>query len=112
MPTNKPTKTKPPKYTPDVALERLAKIKAAHKAELEAARKDLTESKRAELKAEKARLSALAEVERKADAHRKIIFGVVALHGMAHDDNFKWSMQNFAKSHLTVPEDLALFDAL
>lgn len=112
MPTNKTAKTKKPKYDVSQAMERLAKIKAEHKAELEAARKGVTEAKRAELQAEKARLSALAAAEKKADAHRKIIFGVVALHGMAHDDNFKRSMQNFAKSHLTVPEDLALFDAL
>jgi regulator of protease activity HflC (stomatin/prohibitin superfamily) len=111
MPTNKPTKTKPPKYTPDLALERLAKIKAAHKAELEAARKDLTESKRAELKAEKARLSALAEIERKAETHRKIIAGVVNLHRMAQDSAFKRSMQDYAKSCLS-PDDLALFEAL
>jgi regulator of protease activity HflC (stomatin/prohibitin superfamily) len=111
MPTNKPTKTKPPKYTPDVALERLAKIKAAHKAELEAARKDLTESKRAELKAEKARLSALAEIERKAETHLKIIAGVVNLHRMSQDSAFKRSMQDYAKSCLS-PDDLALFEAL
>lgn len=110
MPTNKATKIKKPKYDVSQAMERLAKIKAEHRAELEAARKGVTEAKRAELIAEKARLSALAEVERKADAHRKIIFGVVALHGMAQDSEFKRVMQKFAKEHLTVPEDLALFE--
>lgn len=110
MPTNKPTKTKPPKYTPDVALERLAKIKVAHKAELEAARKDLTESKRAELKAEKARLSALAEVERKADAHRKIIVGVACLRVMSENPEFKRTLQNSVKNYITAPDELAFFD--
>lgn len=112
MPTNKPTKTKPPKYTPDVALERLAKIKAAHKAELEAARKDLTESKRAELKAKKSRLSELAAAEKKVEDHKKIIVGVAALHGMAKNSEFKRALQNFAKESLTTPADLALFEAL
>lgn len=110
MPTNKPTKTKPPKYTPDVALERLAKIKAAHKAELEAARKDLTESKRAELKAEKARLSALAEIQRKADNHKKIIVGVACLRAMSENHEFKRTMQNFAKNYITSPDELTYFD--
>lgn len=111
MPTNKATKIKKPKYDVSQAMERLAKIKAEHRAELEAARKGVTEAKRAELMAEKARLSALAEVERKADAHRKIIAGVVNLHRMAQDSAFKRSMQDYAKSCLS-PDDLALFEAL
>lgn len=94
------------------AKEKLEKIKAENLATLQAAKKNLTDLEKEQQKAEKTRLAAIAEAERKADSHRKIIFGVVALHGMAHDDNFKRSMQHFAKSHLTVPEDLALFENL
>jgi hypothetical protein len=94
------------------AKEKLEKVKAENLASLQAAQKTLTAFEKLHQRQEKERLAAIAEAERKADAHRKIIFGVVALHGMAHDDNFKRSMQHFAKSHLTVPEDLALFENL
>jgi PBP1b-binding outer membrane lipoprotein LpoB len=94
------------------AKEKLEKLKAENLASIQAAKKNLTDLEKQQHKAEKERLAAIAEAERKADAHRKIIFGVVALHGMAQSSEFKRSMQDFAKSHLTVPEDLALFEAL
>jgi DNA-binding protein H-NS len=94
------------------AKEKLEKLKAENLATLEAAKKKLTTLEKIQHQQEKARLAAIAEAERKADAHRKIIFGVVALHGMAQNSEFKRSMQAFAKSHLTVPEDLALFENL
>lgn len=94
------------------AKQELEKIKAENLATLEAAKQSLTKLEREQAKADKARLAAIAEAERKTDAHRKIIFGVVALHGMAQNSDFKRSMQDFAKSHLTVPEDLALFENL
>jgi beta-lactamase regulating signal transducer with metallopeptidase domain len=94
------------------AKEKLEKLKAENLASIQAAKKNLTDLEKQQNKAEKERLAAIAEAERKADSHRKIIVGVVALHGMAQDSDFKRSMQNFAKSCLTSPDDLALFEAL
>jgi DUF1680 family protein len=110
MATNKAKKPTQPKYTKEQALERLAKVKLEAAEKLKEARDTVNFVKTYEARIEKARLAEIAAIERKAENHRKIIFGVVALHGMATDSELKRVMQKYAKEHLTVPEDLALFE--
>lgn len=91
------------------AKEKLEKIKAENLATLQAAKKNLTDLEKEQQKAEKARLAAIAETERKADAHKKIIFGVVALHAIETQQGIRAVMAKAADSVLTSPEDRALF---